>query len=115
MIRLLKKIALFFIRNVHLSKFKLLISIPVLLALITSITIDVTSNSFKFSKDSESFKELLAILIFLIILVIIDLVYDLLNKKENTSRRRDLITILKDDSILDEIKDKYLDYIENEF
>lgn len=111
MIAIFKKIGLYFAKKIHLSKFKVLLSLPILFAVITSFTIKLDWNNkiANYNRDAQTYNEFITIIILLVILVLIDLIYEFLNNRYKERRRKQRISILMNSEISDRLKELYLE------
>ncbi|WP_419212612.1 hypothetical protein ACNR9Q_00445 [Maribacter sp. X9] len=110
MIKIFKKIGFFFAKKIHLSKIKVLLTIPLILAIIASITLEIDFEKYflKFSKDSSPYGEFLTLCILIVILIIIDLIHD---RSESNKKGRKMeidAKVLADPNISEELKEKFL-------
>ena len=110
MVGFLKKIALYFAKKIHLSKLKVLLSIPILFTVLASFLfeIDWSNKKFSISKDSHTFKEFITVLILLLILILIDLIYELIEGKRKEREDNREIELLSNPNVSDRIKESYL-------
>ena len=110
MINILKKIGLYFAKEIHLSKFKLLITIPILIAVLSSFTFDINweTSSLNYSKDHQDYSEFITLIIFIVTLVIIDVVYVIINNNYKSKRRERRIRILENPNLTDSLKEIFL-------
>ena len=110
MINFFKSIAFYFSKKIHLTKLKVLLCIPILIASLTSfiLTIDLEEGKVHFSDMVKNQNEFYALLLFLILLFIIDLIYEFVTNKSADKRRKDVIEVLKDQTISEDLKKTYL-------
>jgi len=110
MVGVLKKIGLYFAKKIHLSKLKVLLSIPILFTVLASFLFefDWQNNKISFSKDSHTYNEFLTVLILIVILIVIDLIYELIDNKRKERAEIREIELLSNPKVSDSIKESYL-------
>ncbi len=110
MVGFLKKIALYFARKIHLSKLKVILSIPILLTVLASFLFEIDWNNKKFSvsKDSHTYKEFITVLILLLLLILIDVTYEFIEGKRKEREDIREIELLSNPNVSDSIKESYL-------